>query len=116
MDINQLTDQLVQVAEDKKATSIKWLNVTELTALADYFVLMNAGNKKHAQAIADAITEKMKEAGVALLRENGYREGAWILQDFGDVIVHIFTPAEREFYDLDSMWGDAEIEKEVTGE
>lgn len=110
--INEITDLVVE----KKATDVKVMNMTGITMLADYFLLLNAQNKKHAQAIADAITERMKEHGKDLLRENGYREGTWILQDFGDIITHIFIPEEREYYDLDTMWGDAEVEREVSGD
>lgn len=111
----EMLNELADLLETKKGTDIKVMNMQEVTPLADYFVLVNAGNKKHAQALADEVTKWMKAHGIELLRENGYREGTWILQDFGDMIVHFFIPEERSFYDLDSMWGDAEIECESDG-
>lgn len=112
----EMLHELAELLETKKATDLKTMNMQEVTPLADYFLLANAGNKKHAQALADEATKWMKAHGMELLRENGYREGTWILQDFGDVIVHLFIPEERSFYDLDSMWGDAAIEHESSGE
>ncbi len=104
-----LIEELVALLEDKKCSRIKALDMAEVTSLADYFVLADAKNKKHAQAVADYVTALMKTHGIALLRENGYRDGEWILQDFGDIIVHIFIPKERDYYDLDTMWGDAPL-------
>ncbi len=116
MELQELVEKITNLVVDKKAKEVKVMNMEGVTLLADYFLLMNANNKKHAQALADAITEMMEKNNKELLRENGYREGTWILQDFGDIITHIFIPEEREYYDLDTMWGDAIIEKEISGE
>ena len=105
--MSTVVEQLVALLEDKKCERIKALDMAQVTSLADYFVLADAKNKKHAQAVADYVTELMKAHNIALLRENGYRDGEWILQDFGDIIVYIFIPQEREYYDLDTMWADA---------
>lgn len=105
--MSTIVEELVALLEDKKCERIKALDMAQVTSLADYFVLANAKNKKHAQAVADYVTALMKSHEIPLLRENGYRDGEWILQDFGDIIVHIFIPQEREYYDLDTMWADA---------
>ena len=107
--MDTIINELINLLEEKKCVRIKSLDMAEVTCLADYVVLGDARNKKHAQAIADYVTEFMKNHSTPLLRENGYRDGGWILQDFGDIIVHIFTPEERDYYDLDTMWGDAPL-------
>ena len=89
---------------------IKVLDVKDLTSIADYFIISSVMNKKQAQASADEVEEKLEEAGIKVIRKEGYREGNWILMDFGDVIVHIFTDEERQHYDLDSLWKDAPSE------
>lgn len=116
MEIKQLTEQIVTLLESKKGKQIKVLNMEGITALADYFILVNAGNKKHSQALADEVTKLLTDNNIELLRENGYREGTWILQDFGSIIVHIFVSEERTYYDLDTMWGDAKIEQQISGD
>jgi len=93
---------------DKKATDIEVLNIGGLTIIADYFVICSASSHLQAQALADALIEKAEEAGETLLRAEGLREGAWVLLDFGTVVVHIFKKDIREFYGLERLWGDAE--------
>lgn len=107
--MNTNINELMALLDDKKCSRIKALRMSDVTSWADYFVLADAKNKKHAQAVADYVTAWMKDHQVSLLRENGYRDGEWILQDFGAIIVHIFIPSERDYYDLDTMWGDAPI-------
>lgn len=98
---------ICKALSDKKGVLIKILNVRDLTSIADYFVLSSTMNKKQAQAAADEVEEKLKEIGVSPLRKEGYQEGDWILLDFGDVVVHIFTDQERTHYDFDTLWKDA---------
>ena len=102
---------ICQAISSKKGVLIKVLDVKDLTSVADYFILSSTRNKKQAQAAADAVEEKTKENNIRCLRKEGYREGDWILMDFSDVIVHIFTDDERRHYELDSLWGDAPVEE-----
>ena len=81
----------------KKGVLIKILKVRDITSIADYFIISTTTNKKQCQAAADEVEDKMKEIGNIPLRKEGYREGQWILLDFGDVVVHIFTDEERPF-------------------
>ena len=98
----------VAAALDKKATELDVLAVGELTSIADYFIIMSAGNERQAQAIADNIVSRLKEElGVRALLVEGTNPGRWILLDFGDFIVHIFTEDVRRFYGLERLWGDA---------
>jgi len=100
---------IVEAALDRKAGEIILLKVGEISYLSDYFVMMTGYSKVQVRAIADAI-----EAQVEIdwqrrpLRTEGKIEGTWVLQDYGDVIVHIMMPREREFYNLEAFWGHAE--------
>ena len=97
-------------ALDKKATNLDILAVGELTSIADYFVLCSAGNERQAQAIADNVVDSLKqEMGVKPLLVEGATPGRWVLLDFGDFIVHIFTEDVRRFYGLERLWGDAPV-------
>lgn len=108
----------VAAALDKKATDLDVLAVGQLTSIADYFILCSAGNERQAQAIADSILERLKsELNVKPLLVEGTTPGRWVLLDFGDFIVHIFTEDVRRFYGLERLWGDApNVTAEYTGE
>lgn len=102
---------ICEALSNKKSVLIKVLNVRDLTSIADYFVLCSTRNQKQSQAAADEVEEKMAALGVKAIRKEGYREGDWILLDFGDVIVHIFTDEERRHYDFDTLWKEAPAEE-----
>ncbi|HYK00981.1 MAG TPA: ribosome silencing factor [Thermoanaerobaculia bacterium] len=108
----------VAAALDKKATDLDVLSVGQLTSIADYFILCSAGNERQAQAIADSILDRLKaELNVKPLLVEGTTPGRWVLLDFGDFIVHIFTEDVRRFYGLERLWGDApNVTAEYTGE
>jgi ribosome-associated protein len=108
----------VAAALDKKAIDLDVLAVGELTSIADYFILCSAGNERQAAAIADSITARLKEElNVRPLLVEGATPGRWILLDFGDFIIHIFTEDVRRFYGLERLWGDApNVTAEYTGE
>ena len=102
---------ICKALSSKKSVLIRVLDVKELTTIADDFVLATTRNKKQAQAAADEVEDKLAEIGIHALREEGYKEGDWILLDFGDVLVHIFTDEERRHYDFDSLWKEAPVEE-----
>jgi ribosome-associated protein len=108
----------VAAALDKKASDLDVLSVGKLTSIADYFVLASAGNERQAQAIADNVQENLREElHVKPLLVEGTSPGRWILLDFGDFIVHIFTEDTRRFYGLERLWGDApNVTAEFTAE
>lgn len=108
----------VAAALDKKATDLDVLAVADLTSIADYFILSSAGNERQAQAIADNILDRLRsEMGVKPLLVEGTTPGRWVLLDFGDFIVHIFTEDVRRFYGLERLWGDApNVTSDFTGE
>ena len=95
---------IVEAAEDKKAADIILLEVTELTSMADYFVICSGGSERQLGAIADGISEKLRSEGVRPIGREGGSNSHWTLVDFGAVIVHIFAPPEREYYQLERHW------------
>jgi ribosome-associated protein len=108
----------VAAALDKKATDLDVLAVGSLTSIADYFILASAGNERQAQAISDSVESRLRdELRVKPLLIEGTTPGRWILLDYGDFIVHIFTEDMRRFYGLERLWGDApNVTAEFTGE
>ncbi|MDJ0509834.1 MAG: ribosome silencing factor [Crocosphaera sp.] len=104
-----LATTIAQAADDRKASDIVLLKVTEVSYLTDYFVIITGFSRTQVKAIAEAIEEKVYQTYHQVPRQTeGKKDGNWILQDFGDVIVHIFLPEEREFYNLEAFWGHAE--------
>jgi ribosome-associated protein len=98
----------VAAAQDKKAFDLDVLSVGALTSIADYFIITSANSERQAQAIADSILSQLRdELHVKPLLVEGTTPGRWILLDFGDFIVHIFTEDVRRFYGLERLWGDA---------
>jgi ribosome-associated protein len=98
----------VKALDDKKAGDIRVLKTEKITILADYFVIATASSTTHIKTLADEVDRVLSEAGEAPLRREGYREGSWVLLDFGSVIVHLFLKATRDFYNLERLWSDAE--------
>jgi len=98
-----------QAADDRKGGDIVLLKVAEVSYLADYFVMVTGFSKVQVRAISQSIQEKVEtELQRQPLRMEGQAEGTWVLLDYGDVIVHILMPQEREFYNLEAFWGHAE--------
>jgi ribosome-associated protein len=105
----KLAETIVEAASDRKAGDIVLLHVASVSYLADYFVMMSGYSRVQVRAIADAIEEKVKtELQRNPLRTAGKAEGSWVLHDYGEVIVHVMMPKEREFYNLEAFWGHAE--------
>lgn len=109
-DSSYLLAQLaVQGADDRKGADIVLLKVSDVSYLADYFVVVTGFSNVQVRAIASSIEDKVEQELQRLpLRVEGQQEGNWVLMDYGDVIVHIFLPREREFYNLEAFWGHAE--------
>ena len=93
--------------DSRKGQDIRLLHTTDVTILADYFLICSATSNTQARALADIVEEKLEEAGEKLLHREGHRGGTWELLDYGCLIVHIFTEETRQFYDLERLWRDA---------
>ena len=105
---NEVAGFTVNALDSKKARDIKLLRTSEITILADYFVICTAGSTTQLKTLSDEVEKVLKENGEAPLRREGHRSGGWVLIDFGCVVVHLFLQEEREFYSLERLWGDAE--------
>jgi ribosome-associated protein len=98
----------------KKAEDVRVINVSDLTIIADYFILASGRSDVHVKSLCDDIQKFMYEAGSQQLRLEGYREGRWIVLDYGDILIHIFHKREREFYGLERLWTDGTNSVEIT--
>lgn len=107
LDPGQLARATADIAYDKKASDVLVLDIRDITTIADYFVICSGNNPRQLQAIADAVQEQLGEQGVKALHSEGDANAGWILLDFGDVIMHIFSTKEREYYRLESLWNKA---------
>lgn len=101
---------ITKAIEDKKGFDLKVLNITNLTPIADYFVIVSGNSSTQVQSIADEVESKMSLEGYDFMtNKEGYQSARWILIDYGDIIVHIFHKDERDFYNLERLWSHNEI-------
>jgi len=97
------------VADDKQGTDTVVLEVGALLAITDFFVITSATNTRQVRTIADAIEKKLKEVGVAPLRQEGRSDLTWVLLDYGDLVVHVFLEETRRFYDIERLYRDVPV-------
>jgi ribosome-associated protein len=95
--------KIVEAADELKAENIETIDVREKTSVADYFVLCTGTSDRHISSIADKVYERMAEAKQKPVRTEGDRSG-WVLQDYGDVLLHVMREEQRQFYDLETLW------------
>ena len=100
----QLSRLIAEAAADKKAREVVRLDIRKRSSIADYFVICEGDTDRQVRAITDSIVETAKAAGVRPLRTSGYHDGSWVVLDYASVIVHVFLPGERSYYDLESLW------------
>lgn len=98
----------VKAIDSKKGAGIKVIKVDGVSAIADYFVIANGFSSTQVRALADEVEFRLKEAGETVSHIEGHKNDSWILLDYVDVIVHVFSEEAREFYDLDRLWADGE--------
>ncbi|HKB70266.1 MAG TPA: ribosome silencing factor [Thermoanaerobaculia bacterium] len=103
----ELAREGIAAALDKKASDLLVLNLAEISSFADYFVICSASSERQAQAIADAVEEKLRTRGRRPISVEGYAASRWILLDYGEVLFHVFLEESRRFYALERLWGDA---------
>ncbi|SMB80285.1 ribosome-associated protein [Desulfonispora thiosulfatigenes DSM 11270] len=108
MEKNDVLKQIIKSIDDKKAQDIVALDVQGISTFADYFVICTGSSNTQVKAIADNIEKELKEkSNLYAMRKEGYQQGHWVLLDYNNIIVHVFLPDDREFYDLERLWGDA---------
>jgi ribosome-associated protein len=109
MEPKELSLFTAELILQKKGTGIKILNLTGKTSVTDYFVICSASSDVQVKAIADHVLKETKKIGERVWHDEGYTGLSWVLLDFVDVVVHIFSEESRKFYNLEGLWGDAEI-------
>ena len=102
----KMTAIAVDSLEDKKAVNIQVIDISGVSVLGDYFVIANGSNRNQIQALADNVEENLGKAGFVPKQIEGYNTANWVLLDYRDVIIHIFDPDSRSYYDLERIWRD----------
>jgi len=107
--ISKIADTAYGILEEKKARDIEIIDISEVSILADYFIICSGTSTTHIKAIADEVEFKMGEAGYNMIHREGYESARWILLDFGEVVIHIFHEEDRSFYNLERLWSDGKF-------
>lgn len=109
MDSKQITKIAFDALEDKKGVNIKVIDISNISILADYFIIAGGTNENQVKALADNVEEKLAEADTMPRQIEGYDNANWILMDYQDVIIHIFNEQDRLFFDLERIWSDGQL-------
>ena len=109
MDTFTLARDIVDVLEDKKGEDIILMDIRDLTTFADYFVICSGNSRRTVNALADAVRDDIKSRYHNKGRLEGLPEDGWVLVDFGDVVLHIFSPDQRDYYRLEDLWHEGKI-------
>lgn len=102
-----------EALSEKKGEDIRVINISEISTLADYFIIANGTNESQVNALVENVEEKLEKAGYTLKQREGYGLGNWVLLDFGDIIVHVFDKDNRLFYDLERIWRDGRVVENI---
>ena len=108
MESKELAIRIAKILDKKMAEGLQVLSIRDLTVLADYFVIASGTSSTHVRSLADEVEFQLGQQGVEPQRVEGYEARNWILMDYGGVIVHIFYPEARSYYDLEHLWADAQ--------
>ena len=107
--IRENVKKIYNAIDDKKAIDITIIDIGNVSVVADYFIIASASNPNQLEAIEDAADKVMVEQGIEPKQIEGGKNSPWILMDYGDIIVHLFTEEGRDFYDLERIWRDGEV-------
>ena len=105
-EINHLKDEIENILNDNKAIEVKSINLKNKTSIADFMIVASGNSSRHIQALSEIIISELKKKGVSNCRLEGRHSNDWKLIDVTDIIVHIFHPEKRKFYDLERMWSE----------
>ena len=109
----ELAKIAIDALEEKKAEDIHIIDISDISTIADYFIIANGTNRSQIQALADYVEETLGRAGLPLKQVEGYETANWILMDYQDIIIHIFDEENRLFYDLERIWRDGNLVEKV---
>ena len=104
--INQLKKEIENILSDNKAAEIKSINLKDKTSIADFMIVASGNSSRHIQALSEILLDKLKKKGISNCRLEGRDSNEWKLIDANDIIIHIFHPEKRKFYDLEKMWSE----------
>lgn len=115
--MEQISKEMAKMAilalEDKKAEDVKVIDISEVSVIADYFIIADGNSRNQVQAMIDNVEETLGKAGYTPKQIEGYQSANWVLMDYGDIIIHVFDKENRLFYDLERIWRDGkQIEPE----
>ena len=98
--------ETAKILSEKKGLNIKVIEIKDVSVIADYMVIATGNSSTHVKALADEVEEQLDDMGISVSHVEGYRSNSWILLDYIDIIVHVFSNEAREYYDLDRLWED----------
>jgi ribosome-associated protein len=103
----KIAQRAVEIASDKQASDIILLDIQSIASFVDYFVLLSADNMRLINSLVEDIALQLKLEGVNIMHKEGTVESGWVLLDYGDVLIHVFSPEERDYYRLEELWKEA---------
>ena len=106
IEVEKLKSELEEILNDNKALEIKSINLKDKTSIADFMIIASGNSSRHLQALSEIVLEKLKKKGIENCRLEGRESSDWKLIDAADIIIHIFHPEKRKFYDLERMWSE----------
>ena len=109
--LETMKQAVIDAIEDIKGFDISVMDVRKLTSMTNYMIVASANSSRQAKAVADNVREKLKEKGYEIRGTEGEKEGEWVLVDLNDIVVHIMVPTTRAYYNLEQLWGEAEIRR-----
>ena len=109
----RMTQIAYQALDEKKAADITVIDITKVSIIADYFIITNGENSSHVQALVENVQEKMYKAGYPCKSVEGFRAANWVLLDYGDIVVNVFSREDRRFYDLERIWRDGKLVEDM---
>ena len=108
-DSKKMARLALKALEDKKAIDTKIIDIQNVSVIADYFIIASGSNKNQVQALSDNVSEELGKAGYVPKHVEGYSSANWILMDYSDIIIHIFSEEDRLFYDLERIWRESSV-------
>lgn len=109
MDSKKTAKRAYEFLDEKKAIDIKIIDISNISVIADYFIIAGANNERQVKALADNVEEMLGKEGIEPKQIEGYQSANWVLMDYGDIIIHIFNQEQRLFYDLERIWTDGKF-------
>lgn len=105
----EMLEKIIRTLDSKKADEIRAIKITDLTIIADYFIIASGTSTTHTRTLAEEVEYQLSEAGIEPKRKEGYGNGSnWVVLDYGDIVVHVFYKETRDYYQLERLWADGE--------